>query len=261
MPIQTIATLQGHPWDLWGLASIFKGSDVTQTLVTATKPTGRPTYDTTDVDAINRFRTMGYDVFATLTSAELLWDEGKGPVDLRDMTPIAQTLVERVNGIAMLLDPEYRPAKLIYTSYSAQNGGGSHVLGNWTPNRDQTPLGRHPEEVNFAIDILPLALSDRQIKFVLDAIALPRTWASLYLIYDAISAHVGGVHKLKEMGWITSNDLSDFANSANNSRNIYEGARHGNSPQAGRPLISLIDAYAIINRLALSWLDWLRATA
>lgn len=141
------------------------------------------------------------------------------------------------NGVAILLDPDYRPAKLLSLSYSYPGGGGSTVLGDWTPNRDMTFLGHHSLQAVFAKDVLPLALSDNRVKFVLDAIALPRSWASLYPIYDAIGADVGGVRELRKSGWVTADELSDFTNSANNSREIREGARHGKDPDPGRWII------------------------
>lgn len=202
---------------------------------------------------------MGYDVFGPLTSTELLWDDSRGPVDLRDVRPVALNLVERMNGIALLLDPEYRAVKLISISYSNKGGSGSSVLGDWTPNKDMTSLGRHPGQLALAKEVLPLARNDNAVMFVLDAIALPRSWASLYLIYDAIAADVGGVHELRKAGWVTPDELTDFANSANNSRSIPEGARHGNTSQTGRSLIPLIQAYAIVNKLAVRWLDWVRS--
>jgi hypothetical protein len=258
MPIQVIATLQGHPWDLWGLAKIFDGSDLSTTLVKAEEPKGKPRFDASNIEAINRFRIMGYDVFANLTSAELTWPDDKGPGDLRDMRPVALDVVARINGIALLLDPEYLAVKVISISYSHKGGTGASVLGDWTPNKEVTSLGRHPAQMAFAQDVLPLARNDNAVKFVLDAIALPRSWASLYLIYEAIAEDVGGVHELRKAGWVSTNHLTDFTNSANNNRSISEGARHGNKPQPGRPLIPLIHAYEIVNRLALGWLDWVR---
>jgi hypothetical protein len=259
MPTQVTATLQGHPWDLWGLSKIFDGSDEAKTLLTTAEPKGRPTFDTQDRDAVNRFRVMGYDIFGTLTSTELLWDDTRGPVDLRDVRPVALNLVERMNGIALLLDPEYRVVKLISISYSNKGDTGSSVLGDWTLNKDMTSLGRHPGQLAFATEVLHLARNDNAVKFVLDAIALPRSWGSLYLIYDAIAADVDGVHELRKTDWVTPDELTDFTSSANNSRSIPDSARHGNTPQTGRPLIPLIQAYAIANKLAVRWLDWVRS--
>jgi hypothetical protein len=259
MPTQVTATLQGHPWDLWGLSRLFDGSNQTNTLVIAEKPNGQPTYDSRDRDAINRFRLQGYDVFSPLSSSELMWNENQGPVDLRIVKLVALDLVARINGIALLLDPEYRAVKLLSISYSNAGGAGSSVLGDWTPNKATSFLGHHPSQITLASDALRLAQKDVAVKFVLDAIALPRTWASLYLIYDAIATDVGGINELRRLEWVTVDDLADFSNSANNSRSIREGARHGNKPKPERPLIPLIQAHATVNKLAIRWLDWLRS--
>jgi hypothetical protein len=252
MPIQVTATVMGHPWDLWGLSKLFNGSDATKTLVQTEEPKGLPTFDATDKDAVSRFRVWGYDVSANLTSTELLWDESKGKVDLLDMRPIAENLIERINGAAQLLDPQYKPVKPL----ALTDGGavGATTFSEWTPNKDNTLLGHYPALIPLARDIVALAAKEQAVKFVLDAIVLPRTWASLYLVYDAISTNVGGAHALKKKNWVTEDELNDLTNSANNSREIKEGARHGNNPKQDRALISLVQAYSITNRLALAWL-------
>jgi hypothetical protein len=254
MTIQVTATLKGHPWDLWGLSRLFSGSDASHTLVRAAKPDGRPTFDATDPAAVARFRAQGYDVFATITSDELVWNEtSKGRIDLRDLVPIAENLVGRMNGIAVLLDPEYHPAKLIYLSYRAGDREGTVLHTDWTPNKDATPLGSQQAHLPFARDALPLALSINAVKFVLEAIALPRSWASMWLIYEAIADSVGGQHKLKSLGFVSESDLRDFRHAANNSRSISEGIRHSKRPQPG-PLMPFEKAYYIINQLAIEWM-------
>ena len=140
MTIQVTATIQGHPWDLWGLSKLFDGSNASHTLVKAAKPEGRPTFDTNDAAAVARFRAQGYDVLATITSDELVWDELSKGIDLRDLVAAAELLVARTNGVALLLDPEYRPAKLQYLSYQAADRQGSVLHSDWTPNKDATRL-------------------------------------------------------------------------------------------------------------------------
>jgi hypothetical protein len=245
----------GHPWDLWGLSKIFDGSDSTKTLVRAEEPNGLPTFDAINKEAINRFRVWGYDVAARLTSAELLWDEGKGRVDLQDMRSIADNLIERINGTAQLFDPQYKPVKPLALTWSKGDAAGASAYSEWTPNKSSTNLARFPDLIPLARDIIALAAKEKAVKFVLDAIVLPRTWASLYLVYDAISTDMGGTHSLKKKNWVTEDDLSDFTNSANNSREIKEGARHGKKPEQSRALISMEQAYTIINQLALAWLS------
>jgi len=86
---------------------------------------------------------------------------------------------------------------------------------------------------------------------------LPTTWSSLYLVFDAISTNVGGQHKLKKHGWLTDDELTDLTNSANSSRNIREGARHGNRVTSTRTLIPLDLAQIITSKLVVEWLYWL----
>ena len=254
MPIQVTATVMGHPWDLWGLSKIFDGSGTTKILVQAKEPDGLPTFDATNSDAISRFRVWGYDIAATLTSTELLWDESKGKVDLRDMRPIADNLIERINGAALLLDPQYKPVTPFALTWTDGDATGATTYSEWTLNKSFTYLGHCPDLIPLARDTVTLAATDQTVKFVLEAIVLPRTWASLYLVYDAISTDVGGTHALEKKNWVTKNELTDLKNSANNSRNVREGARHGNKPKQERSLIPLVQAYAITNMLSRHWL-------
>jgi hypothetical protein len=243
---------------LMGLAKLFDGTDATRTLVTAVEPKGRPSFDPTDKEAITRFRIAGYDISATLVSEELLWHDSTRRPDLRDMREAAVSLLARVNGIAHLLDPDFRAAKLQYLSFQTKDSTGSMPLGDWTPNRSETYLDGD-FQVLFAKDILKLSAKESSAKFVLDAIALPRTWVSMYLIFDAIASNVGGQHKLKKMGWVSEDELNDFTNAANNSRELSEGIRHASKvlPQ-NNPLIPFDQAYYIVNKLAIAWLNSLR---
>jgi len=254
MKIQVTTTIQGHPWDLWGLSRLFDCSNASHTLVKAIKPEGTPTFDTHDPAAISRFRAHGYDLLATITSDELVLDElGKSNVDLRDLVPVAEILISRMNGVARLLDPDYRPAKLLYLSYQAPGREGSVLHSDWTPNKGATPLGSQQEHLPFAQDALPLASKDKAVQFVLEAIALPRTWASMWLIYEAIADSVGGQHKLDGLNLVSRSELSDFRKAANNNRSLFEGMRHAKRPEPG-PLIPFENAYNIVNELAIQWM-------
>jgi hypothetical protein len=256
MPLQIVATIQGHPWDLWGLATLFDGSGPAKTMVKAEKPKGRPTFDPNNAEEPNRFRIHGYNVLATLTSDELKWDEAVGRVDLRDVRPIADEIIARLNGLARIFDPSFIPVKLIYLSFSTENGAGSMLNGDWTANKDSTVLAMEGLHV-IANSFLSVAQSNPDAKFVLDAMVLPTTWTSLYLVLETITANVDGGTNLKRHGWITEDELSDLGNSANNSRNIHEGARHGKRPNLGRPLIPLDHALSITMKLTYQWLLWL----
>jgi hypothetical protein len=256
MPIQITATVLGHPWDLWGLSILFDGSDANHTLIRASKPEGRPRIDTNDQAQVTRFRVHGYDVFAPITSDELHWDGNLADIDLRDVGPVAETLVAHMNGIAILLDPDYAPIKLYCLSYSEGHSTGSLLRSDWTPNKDLTQLGQQQEHRPFAHNGLPLAVSNPAVKVVLAAITLPRTWASMYLIYEAIADDVDGQHALDDLKFVPKSDLSDFRHAANNSRSLDQGMRHSKRPQPGT-LIPFDKAYFIINTLAIRWMQWL----
>jgi len=254
MPIQITATVYGHPWDLWGLSTLFDGSDANHTLVNAGKPDGRPTFDPSDPAQVQRFRVHGFDRPAPITSDELRWDGNLDEIDLRDFTSVAEALVARINGIAILLDPEYAPVKLYSLSFSEGTSAGNMLRTDWTPNKDMTHLGTQQEHLPFAQGSLPLAVSNPAVKVVLAAATLPRTWASLYLIYEAIAEDVGGQHALERLGFVSEKDLRDFRHAANNSRSLDEGMRHSKRPQPGTP-IPFDKAYSIINTLALQWMQ------
>jgi hypothetical protein len=51
MPIRFTATLEGHPWDLWGLSRLFDGSNSDAILVVAKEPVGLPRINMADARA------------------------------------------------------------------------------------------------------------------------------------------------------------------------------------------------------------------
>ena len=254
MPIQIVATVYGHPWDLWGLSTLFDGTDVNHTLIEANKPEGLPTFDATDAAQVQRFRIHGYDLPAPIKSDELQWDGIVADINLRDFSTIAEALVARINGIAVLLDPEYAPVKLYSLSYSEGTSVGTMPRTDWTPNKSSTCLGTQQQHLPFAQGSLTIAVTNPAVKVVLAAAVLPRTWASIYLIYEAIAESVGGQHQLDELGFVSTKELRDFRHAANNSRALDEGMRHSKRPQPGN-LIPFANAYFIINKLAFHWMQ------
>jgi hypothetical protein len=254
MPIQVAVTVLGHPWDLWGLSQLFDGSDDSHTRVQASKPEGLPKIDTNDQAQVTRFRVHGYDLFAPITSDELLWEGSVADIDLRDMAPVAEALVARINGIAITLDPDYAPVRLYSLSFSEGETFGSLLRSDWKLNKSLTRLGKEQEHRPFAHDVLPLAANNPAVKVVLAAITLPRTWTSMYLIYEAIADAVGGAHKLENLKFVSKSDLIAFRKTANNNRSLDEGMRHSKKPQPG-PLIPFETAYLIINTLVIRWMQ------
>jgi hypothetical protein len=247
------AMIWGHPYDLWGLAKLFDGQNPDGLLVTAEEPKGEPRIDYSDRNAIERFHRSGYSVQGALIANALDEALARGlPID--QLTGIAADLVTRINGAAKLLDPEYYLVRLVSVMWPT----GGHILADHPPNKGYTHLGRHPSHAPGALAFIDLASRDRAAAFVLETFNLPITWASLYLAYDCISADVGGVHALREMGWVSKDSLTDFAFTANKARNIWSGARHGSRPDATpeRPLIQLPHGHNTVMRIAIRWLEW-----
>lgn len=90
----------------------------------------------------------------------------------------------------------------------------------------------------------------------MEAWTFPTTWASLYLIYEAIRDNVGGQPELERYNFVTSQELRDFRLAANTCRVISEGIRHATLLDAPTPPhIPVSDARHIINRLTVGWLD------
>jgi len=173
------------------------------------------------------FASTGTTYSPNLTSNELVWDDAKGRVDLRDLRPIADDVLLRVNGLGTVVRSNLHAGSITHLTFP----NGAMTAGDWTPNRDGTYLGAAGQHdiVNRA---LPLAQSNPDVKFVLEAMVLPATWASLYLVIDAIKTNIGSKQKLEKLGWLSKADLSDLTYSANNSRNIKEGARHRDEAQS-----------------------------
>jgi len=253
MPFTYTARLRGHPWDLWGLSKIFDGSNADHTRIVATQPVGRPMYDPhTDAGRL-RYARLGFDDFALLTTDALTFPEGSQPT-FDVAKSVANEIILRINGIGRLIDPEYLTVSLYELSYVCRGGSGSSDAGRMPKNKENTWLGQHPAHQPFGALVFSHAASNTAVRFVLDAIALPATWASLYLVYDAIKDEVGGQAALEKMDWVKKSELSDFRYSANTSRQLKEGARHGGIPDAPKPLITLSNATDIIERLARAWL-------
>lgn len=253
MPATFSIKLRGHPWDLWGLSQIFNGNNSDHTLIVATKPEGRPRVDYQDKAALHRFQRMGYDVYATLTTDSLTFADGEIPF-FDDAKDITRGILVRINGVARLIDPDFLPVSLHEISYKAKGGMGAADFGRSPPNKENTFLGVHPAHVALVSNVYALAETNSAVRFVLDALNLPTTWASSYLVYDAIKEDVGGQKSLEAIGWITAQELSDFRYSANSSREIKEGATHGGANILPKPLLRLSHARDIVERLARAWL-------
>lgn len=250
-------TLRGHPWSLWGLSQLFDGTNSSHTRITAERPNGRPIYNHQDPEARQRFQVFGFDVFGKLYTDKLIFADRQLPT-FDEVKAIAIDVVGRINGIALLIEPDFLPVSPYYISYSCRGGSGGADFGKFPQNRENTFLGAHPAQFPNSDFIFVEAESNGAVKFVLDALALPTTWASLYLIYDTIRDSVGGLTELKAQQWVSVQELDDFTYTANRTRQIREGARHGGVFVPPKPFISLSEGHWLVLQLARKWLWWLK---
>lgn len=251
------ATIQGNPWDLWGLSKIFDGTNADATHVQAKDPTTLRS-DFSKEKNQRWFEMFGHDNFADLSSNKFRLEF---PFGAKDMSDLALDVIARMNAIAKLLDPGYWPVTLFDCVYVRDNMKWFNLTGGGPRYKGATGLG-HRSQVTFAYDAYELAEENPAVRFVMDAINLPATWASLYLIYEAIRDNFGGQQSLEQCNFVPVRDLGDFRFAANTCRLVSEGIRHWsqlNSPN--RPHIPLAEACQIIHRLTIGWLDALRKTA
>jgi hypothetical protein len=259
MPVQFTATLIGHPWDLWGLAKLFVGTNSDHTLIDAPEPAGLPTYNFSNKDERDRFQKIGYDVFAKLTNDTLIWPDKAGPPDINKMKIVALDVVDRINGIGRILEPDYWPVRLYHIAYNAPYGGGGGTLGTQTPNKQYTGLGRHPSQFVFADDVYELSRQHPAVRFILEAIALRPSWVTLYLVFEAIRDNVGGQRALEQKQFVPTQQLKDFTYAAQHNRSLSEGMRHSSAiARLPKTPVALVHAHGIINVLTMRWLDSLR---
>jgi len=222
-------------------------------LIEAKKPEGLPKYDyKTDAGRL-RFARLGFDDFAKMTTDKLVFPDGDAP-SFDEAKATARDVLRLINGTGLLIDPEFIPVSLYEISYTAKGRMGAADFGSMPRNKENTFLGFHPQHRVFSEIVLKHASTNSAVRFVLDALALPTTWASLYLVYDAIKDDIGGQILLEERGWATSEEFSNFRYSANTSRAIREGARHGGTVSAPKPLISLYCGRDIVERIVRGWL-------
>jgi hypothetical protein len=241
------AHLQGNPWDLWGLSKIFNGTNADATHIHAKDPATIRLNMRNESDR-EHFNAFGHDTHADLTSNSF---RVEFPFNSVDMLELVVPVLNRINAIGHLLDPHYRPVALFSCIYKTS----TNLYGDGHTYKDKTGLGDQAQ-VPFAFDAFELGSQNAAISFVMEALNLPTTWASLYLIYEAIRHNVGGSSELEQFGFVTVKEIRDFTFAANTSRAISEGIRH--APQLhlpSPPHIPLSEARQIINRLAIAWLD------
>ncbi|WP_100176496.1 hypothetical protein [Bradyrhizobium nitroreducens] len=255
MTVTFKASLQGNPWDLWGLSKIFDGTNSDATCIHAKDP-AIVRLDMRKPEDREHFNMFGHEAHVDLTSNRFTLEY---PFNGRSMYELAMPVINRINAIGRLLDPEFTPVTLFSCDYPRDKPNSFNLYGPGKPYKNKTGLGEQGQSP-FAHDVFELGSENSVIDFVMETWTLPTTWASLYLIYEAIRDNVGGQAELEQFNFVTGQELRDFRFAANTCRVISEGIRHASRlDEATLSHIPLSDACQIINKLTVGWLDAWRA--
>lgn len=173
----------------------------------------------------------------------------------------ATTLLTRVNGVARVLAPGFRPIGLTESFYDdigrrhtvvlASVAEASVSVGIKVVNGEGQELPPPPSPASHYAGNLAGEYS--VVAKVLSILGQPRlTWYELYKVHELVQEAVGGI----PAGWASRADLSAFGASANHPAVSGSEARH--AVQKGRPpkrTMSLSEGEQLIRDLVRRWLE------
>lgn len=237
------AKLEGHAFDLDALVELFR--------------VGEPKVGKED---------DGY----YLTSSDLdgLMDDGGR------LFEAATRLLQRVTGVARMLDSSFRPVTLPGT-FVEDDGTGTgrrhHVVqadtavarskacavivstGDEQSLASEPPPPPPPEGPPY----IQLASSHPDVAEALEILGKPSVslnWVDLYKLYEIVRDRVGNEQSLKAKKWVPNGELSAFKASANRPDVSGSGARHAR--MGGGPpklTMTLAEGETFIRRLVVAW--------
>ncbi|MFJ3777548.1 hypothetical protein ACIPX0_38240 [Streptomyces sp. NPDC090075] len=236
------AKLEGHTFDLDALVELFRSGD--------------PKVSKED---------DGY----YLGSSELdgLMDDGG------QLVAAATRLLQKVTGVARILDSSFRPVSLpgTFVEDNGDGGGRRHhvvlaataearskvhgvviVTGGGQPEKPKSPPP--PEGPPY----IQLAANHPDVAEALEILGKPSVslnWVDLYKLYEIVRSNVGDEKALKATQWVSSGDISAFTASANRPDVSGSEARHARATGAGLPkqTMNLAEGEAFIRRLVEAW--------
>ena len=181
-----------------------------------------------------------------------------------DRPAVAARILREANGIARLLDSDFRPVSLAHRYWDG-SGSTQIFVADAVEIRERVTISasgiveggaRAKPTPSFAEQLLEAAdgLSDVREVLVLFGNPAPVGWGDLYKVYEIIRASVGGGPALFATGWTTKPEASRFTLSANHQAVSGSEARHARlgAEPPDRPM-TLMEARAFITRLAHSW--------
>ncbi|NUV64874.1 hypothetical protein [Streptomyces sp. CAI-85] len=234
------AKLEGHPFDLDALMELFRDGD----------------------PKVSKEKDGYY-----LSSAELEGLMGDGG----RLIEVANRLLQRVTGVARILDSSFRPVSLPGTFVEddgAGNGRRHHIVQAETvearfnakavavvmDGQSSVPRPAPPPE---GPGFLRLAMSHTDVAealTILGQFSVSLSWVDLYKLYEIVRDSVGSEQALKAKKWVPDAELSAFKASANRPDVSGSAARHARMG-GGPPKLTMTLAAGedFIRRLVAAW--------
>jgi hypothetical protein len=177
----------------------------------------------------------------------------------------ADEMLENVNGIGRMLDPQFRPIEIDAITETDSTGSRKHYMefSEETRVRDKVMLevvnadgtteqskGPSPAESQLAIAQLDAKVAKALRIFG----SREHNWHNLSNIFEVVQSDVGG--QITKAGWATQAEIDRFTQTANSVQAIGDDARHGHEkiPAPKNPM-SLTEAELLITRILKNWID------
>jgi hypothetical protein len=176
----------------------------------------------------------------------------------------AEDELSQINGIAMLLQPNFRPVTIdaikrrdpvtgeMTTSLRVRCVGQIRLKGAGKVLLIDSKTGREVPQDRTSEAEKILSLCDKHehlARALLIYGALPHEWRELSMVVDAIEDHHGGEKELQKEDYCPPK-LADFTSTANSFKAIKLSARHGGKSQGvEKPRIELNEAKEVIRKL------------
>ncbi|MFF7525968.1 hypothetical protein [Streptomyces pseudovenezuelae] len=202
-----------------------------------------------------------------LSSAELdglLDDKGQ-------LVATADRLLQKISGIARILDSSFRPVRLPGT-FVEENGEGEGRRHHVVVGDTAMVLSRTHVAIVGIVDgqspsveppppegppYLQLASSHPDVAEALEILGQPSVslnWIDLYKLFEIVRDSVGNEQALKRKGWMPEGEISAFKASANRPDVSGSAARHARM-SGGPPKLkmNLAEGEAFIRKLVAAW--------
>jgi len=166
-----------------------------------------------------------------------------------DALSIAQRLVGWMNGAARLQEFNFVPVTLKHVACE----GRAHM------HLSDSLLAHAPLSAERAALMrawAQSAIADEKVELALQIYGTtPIGWTTLYMVFEVVRSDIGG--SPAKRGYVSKAEESRFTGTANNSRSLIDGMRHGRPPEPGwnaAVALNLYEAQVLIMKLLRKWI-------